>query len=289
MGRNAHFNHTAVVEAAKAQRGVWQLVGIYPAMTGGDSAAYRIPRACRMPAYAPPGTFEAYSARHEDGDTAVWTRYVAGLPQVEPRPSSMRYRVADRGSGREYVGVRIVTVTIAPECPRCGGPRGEATPFRFCDDGEWFVVDRWTNNCGHEDKYTDVLAEYRKHLAALEVAEQRMATRASAGPAEAGEYTDAVLLLNAAAAETRSLHAKQGAQLLDLRGYAEAARRVQEELKKRSGRMSARQAAIALAELAAARDACTECEGGRINYQARDGEFVSLPCLTCRKETTPHA
>ncbi|MEC3995249.1 hypothetical protein VSR01_17570 [Actinacidiphila sp. DG2A-62] len=290
MARASRFDHAAVARAAKAQRGLWQLAGVYPASTGAKSTVLRIPRAQRMPAYAPPGTFEAYSFLHEDGGTAVWVRYVAGAPAVEPRPTSMTYRVCDRGSGTEYVGVRVVTVTVGPECPRCGGPRGDAVPFRFHEDGDWYVVDKWSNACGHVDSYASVLAEYRKLVAELEEAEQRDAARAvGAGPADAGEYTEAVTLLNAAAAEIRGLHAKQAAQFLDMRGHGEAARRVQEELAHRSGRMSARQAAVFLAELAAARAACTECEHGRINYLGHDGEFVSLRCTTCRKETVPVA
>ncbi|MFD4315073.1 hypothetical protein [Streptomyces sp. NPDC058548] len=284
------FDHRAVVAAAKAERGTWVLAGVYPTSMSGKAAVLRIALARRMPSYEPAGTFEAYHAPHEDGGTAVWTRYVAGLPAVEPRPSSKTYRVCDRGTGRGYEGVRIVTVTVAPECPRCGGPRGEARPHRFSEDGAWYIVDKWSNGCGHTDSYDAVLAEYRKLVAQLEEAEQRDAARAvKAGPAQAGEYTAAVLLLNTAAAETRGLLARHGAQYLDMRGETEAARRIQEELKRRSGAMSARQAATFLVELAAARQACDRCENGRVNYQAEDGEFVSLRCPTCRRDVVPNA
>jgi rRNA maturation protein Nop10 len=161
----------------------------------------------------------------------------------------MTYRVCDRGTGREYVGVRIVTVEVAAECPRCGGPRGEAVPSRFPEDGDWYVVDRWKNACGHIDSYSAVLAEYRKRMAELEHAEQRDAARAAAAaPVDAGEFTDAVAWLNMAAAEVRGLHAKQAAQFLHQQGYAKAAHRIQEELRTRHGRMSARQAAVFLAD-----------------------------------------
>ncbi|MGW6456322.1 hypothetical protein ACWF94_10410 [Streptomyces sp. NPDC055078] len=276
--------HQILAATMRAERGTWKLVHVYPSAEGGKSAARRIPTALRMPSYEPAGAYEAYSAPHENGGTAVWARYTAGLTTVPPRPASMTYRVCDRGSGREYVGVRIVTVTVSAECPRCGGPRAEARPIRFSEDGEWYVVDEWDNGCGHVDLYTAVLAEFRKREAELEEAEQRDAIRAfNAGPAEAGEFTDAVLLLNGAAAEIRGLHAKQAAVFLDMRGESEAARLVQEELTKRSGRMSARQAAVFLTELADARAACTACDDGRINYTARDREFVSLSCRTCRK------
>ncbi|BBA98267.1 hypothetical protein RVR_4396 [Actinacidiphila reveromycinica] len=289
-GPRSRMNHRAVALEARSDRGVWKLAGVYPASTGGSSAARRIPNAVRMPSYAPAGTFEAYTAPAGDEGWAVWVRYVAGLPVPDPRPASMTYRVCDRGSGTEYVGVRIVTVTVAPECPVCGGPRGSAVPYRFHEDGDWFVVDKWKNPCGHVDPYVTVLAEHRKRVAQLEEAEQKAAAHAVAiGPADAGEYTEAVTLLHTAAAEIRGLHAKQAAQFLDLRGHGEAARRVMEEMKARSGHMSARQAALFLADLAAARAACSDCEDGRINYRGADGEFVSLRCRVCRKETVPSA
>ncbi|WP_019548518.1 hypothetical protein [Streptomyces sulphureus] len=280
--------HGEIAERARAERGTWLLAAVYPSLEAGRSAARRIPQAERVPAYGPPGTFEAYAARHDDG-TAVWVRYVAGLPKPEPRPSTMTYRVCDRGSGRDYVGVRVVTVKVAAECPRCGGPRGTAVPYRFHEDGDWYVVDKWDNPCGHTDVYDAVLAEFRERVRAIEEAEQKAAARAVGAPVDAGEYTAAVALLNAAAAEYAGLHAKQAAQYLDMKGHQEAARRVEEELTDRRGHMSAHQAALFLTELAAARAACTACDNGRINYQARDGEFVSLPCRVCRREVTPSA
>ncbi|GGZ23897.1 hypothetical protein GCM10010387_16440 [Streptomyces inusitatus] len=288
-GHNLYIKHAPIAAAARAERGVWRLAAVYPSPQSGQSAARRVGRAERVPSYEPAGAYEAYAAMHDDG-TAVWVRYIAGAPAVEPRPSSMTYRVCDRGTSSGYQGVRVVTVTVAAECPRCGGPRGEAKPHRFHEDGDWYVVDRWSNACGHVEQYTDVLAEWRKAVAELEIADRRDAIRAMrAGPADAGEYTEAVLLLNAAAAQIKSLHARQAALFLDMRGHSEAARRVQEELKARDGRMSARQAALFLADLAATRAACTRCDNGRINYQCRDGEFISLRCKACRKETVPNA
>lgn len=288
-GRRSSIDHKTVVAKARAERGVWQLAGLYPSAENGRNAARRIPRAERMPAYDPPGTFEAYAAPHEqDGATAVWVRYVAGLPTVEPRPASMTYRVIDRGDGPGYTGVRIVTVVVLPECPRCGGPRGDAEPHRFCEDGEWYSVDKWANACGHVDMYAAVLAEHRKRALLIEKAEQAAAARAVADPVDAGEYTDAVALLNAAAAEVPGLRAKQAAVFLDTNGHDEAARRIQEELTA-NPHMSARQAAQFLIDLAAARAACTECERGRIKYQARDREFVNIPCRTCRRDVVPVA
>lgn len=273
MGHTAHVTHQMHAAAMRAKPGTWHLVHVYAAAEGGRGAAHRIPRATRMPSYEPAGTFEAYSAPHDNGGTAVWARYTGGLTTVIPRPVSMTYRVCDHGSGPGYVGVRIETVVVSAECPTCGGPRAQARPSRFHKDGDWYSADRWDNPCGHIDSYAAVLAEFRKRQAELEEAEQRDAARAvGAGPAEAGEFTDAVLLLNGAASEIRGLHAKQAAVFLAMRGETEAARLIQEELAERSGRMSARQAAVFLVDLAAARaedadraeeDARAEGEGDR--------------------------
>ncbi len=54
-----------------------------------------------------------------------------------------------------------VTIEISNNCPVCGTPRGKPYPYNFCEDGEWFVVDRWDNKCGHIDKYGDCIRESR--------------------------------------------------------------------------------------------------------------------------------
>ncbi|UQA95731.1 hypothetical protein [Streptomyces halobius] len=280
----ARPNHPAAATAARARRGQWVLAVVYPNRASAQSAVRRIPHADRIPSYEPAGSFEAYEAQHEDG-TAVWVRYVGGDgPAPAPMPETVSYRVANRGSGGDYVGVWVTTVMIAAVCPVCGGPRGEAVPYRFCEDGEWYSVDRWSNPCGHVDTYAAVLAEHRARQQDIEEKDQEDATRAVTGPADAGEYTDTVRLLNEGAANVRGLHAKQAVTWLARNGHEEAARRIQEELTARHGHMSARQAAVFLTELAADRAACAACEDGRINYQARDGEYVSLRCPNCRRD-----
>lgn len=52
-----------------------------------------------------------------------------------------------------------VTIEIGNNCPVCGGPRGKPYSYNFCEDGEWFTVDRWENPCGHIDKYGDCIRE----------------------------------------------------------------------------------------------------------------------------------
>ena len=93
---------------------------------------------------------------------------IAGLfwseaqPEPDPEPiPTMTVRVIDRGTGRAYIGLTIVTVTVPAICPTCGAPRGKPYYWRFCEDGEWYSCDRWDNECGHVDMYSAVLAEYR--------------------------------------------------------------------------------------------------------------------------------
>jgi hypothetical protein len=72
-------------------------------------------------------------------------------------------RVRDRGkeapwgSGPTHPVVR--DIRIPPVCPRCGGPRGVPVTTHQYEDGEHYWVDTWTNQCGHLDRYTDVIAE----------------------------------------------------------------------------------------------------------------------------------
>ncbi|MFD6935306.1 hypothetical protein ACFWAP_03990 [Streptomyces goshikiensis] len=247
------YDHAAIAAAAKAAPGEWTHIGVYDSDESAAGMARHIRAGRKAAAYAPAGTFEVYPARVPDG-TALWTRYVAFVPDLKPRPESMTYQVCDRGSGREYVGVRIVSVTVAAECPECGGPRGEATPFRFCEDGKWHTVSRWSNPCGHVDMYASILREHHQRVARQEEQEQKDAAWAiRSGPVLAGPFTGAVLLLNATAAETRGLTARQAARFLAGQGHYEPAVLIEEEIEKRGGCWSARKAAVWLAELGAAR------------------------------------
>jgi rRNA maturation protein Nop10 len=176
--KQIRIDHQTRVAVAKARPGIWTPIAVYPNVLSGTDAAKRIVKAERMPSYAPRGSFEAYSAPHEDGGTAVWARYVTGVTNLEPRPLEMTYRVCDRGTGPGYTGVRVVTITVKAECPRCGGPRGAATPYRFAEDGAWYTVDRWTNECGHEDMYDAVLVEHRKRVNEAAEAQERAVARA---------------------------------------------------------------------------------------------------------------
>ncbi|MET9321906.1 hypothetical protein ABZX75_17190 [Streptomyces sp. NPDC003038] len=241
----ATTDHQAAAKAARAERGTWKLAGLYNSSPSARTVARLIGAGdAKYPAYRPAGAFEAYAAPAGD-EVTVWVRYVAGDEPVKPLPDRMSVRVCDRGDGREYVGVCIVTVTISTLCPVCGGPRGWDTvrPHRFHEDGEWLVVDCWDNPCGHVDAYAAVLRESRDQQLPppAPVVEEPPAPAEEDGP---------VALILAAASERRGMHAKQAAQLLDQHGYTDAAAVVMAELKNRRGHMSAKGAASLLHTLA---------------------------------------
>ncbi|MFF4388511.1 hypothetical protein ACFY0G_17290 [Streptomyces sp. NPDC001552] len=249
----ALINHAATAAEAKAAPGTWTFVGAYSSSHSASGIANHIRGGRQLAAYQPGGTFEAYYAQACEG-WSVWTRYVAFVPDLQPRPKTMTYRICDRGSGRGYEGVRIVTVTVAATCPQCGGPRGEASASRFSEDGAWYTVDRWSNPCGHTDLYENVLAEHHRFETLTQVEEQKAAARAlREGPVAAGPFTSAVLLLNAASAQECGYSARQAVAYLDQHGHTEAAALVKEALLQRGGqRWSARKAAVYLTELGAA-------------------------------------
>ena len=67
--------------------------------------------------------------------------------------------ILDRGA--DGWAMRFETVRISDYCPTCCAPRGVPAPRPFCEDGEFYSVDCWTNPCGHVDLYPDVLREAR--------------------------------------------------------------------------------------------------------------------------------
>lgn len=76
----------------------------------------------------------------------------------------MRVTVIDRRAMDEQWGNGLFsyvtrTIEISDFCPVCGGPRGEAYTERQYEDGDCCYVTRWNNQCGHVDKYRDVLVE----------------------------------------------------------------------------------------------------------------------------------
>jgi len=55
-----------------------------------------------------------------------------------------------------------VTVEISAFCPVCGEKRGKPVVNRYCEDGEYYVLDNWENPCGHFDGYQYVYRESLK-------------------------------------------------------------------------------------------------------------------------------
>lgn len=229
-------DHSAATFQAREERGHWVLAALYPSSASGKTVARRVPSADMMPAYEPAGAYEAYAARHTDG-WALWVRYVAGDEPVPVLPDRMSVRIRHDGDGPGYSGVGIITVTISTRCPQCGGPRGFHTVIahRFHHDGDWYVADRWANNCGHVDMYDAVLAESREVLLPLVAAPVPL-------PDSPAKDSPAGLIL-AAAKGRRGMHAQQAARLIEVHGHVEEAERIRAELRSRKGHMSAKQAA----------------------------------------------
>lgn len=290
--RQTRTDHQAVARAALRNPGVWVPGPVYPTTDSAQSVARRVPRAAQLLAYLPAGTFEAYGARCEDGG-ALWVRHVGTGPALEPMPQRMTVRVSRLlGDGPGYEGTGIVTVSIRPTCPVCGGPRGydriEADPFMR--DGVTLVRDKWSNPCGHQDMYAAVLAEARRTpppsagrtpetAPALRLAQLRFdCTRCGAKPGdlctshsgtrprlddvhtartEAWEAAriaavPAAQLILDAAQRHPGMHARQAADLIAGAGFANEARVIDAELKKQNGHMSAKQAIAFLVKRAEA-------------------------------------
>ncbi|MEU8834835.1 hypothetical protein [Streptomyces sp900116325] len=238
----ANPDHAAATAMARGERGHWVMAALYPSSASAKTIARRVPIAEMMPAYEPVGAYEAYAAHHAEG-TALWVRYVAGDEPVPVLPDRMSVRIRHDGDGPGYSGSGVITVTVSTRCPQCGGPRGFDTviPHRFHHDGDFFVVDRWANRCGHVDMYDAVLAESREVLLPLVPAPVPL-------PSPPADDSPAGLIL-AAAKRSRGMHAQQAARLLDVRGHGKDAERIRAELRSRNGHMSAKQAADLLHSL----------------------------------------
>lgn len=59
----------------------------------------------------------------------------------------------------EHEGRRAVHVRLRWVCPVCGQPRGKIKTVRSYDGSMVLFCDGWSNDCGHIDKYDDVIAE----------------------------------------------------------------------------------------------------------------------------------
>lgn len=281
-------DHAAAAEAAREQPRVWVHAHTYPTVDSAQSAARRVPLTRNLSAYRPIGHFQGYAAR-ADGGGALWVRYVGDDPAPESIPAQMTVRVPTLlGDGPGYEGTGIVTVSVLPYCPRCGGPRGydRITPDPFVRDGRRLVRDKWTNRCGHADLYEDVVKEAaRMRVSAAsyspetapalkrpEIAVDCPKCGARAGTlcmshdgtrprlmdvhrlrTEAWVETriaaaPAAALVHEAANGRHAMHGRQAAALLAREGYAAEARLLDTELTLRRGHLSAREAVALLVE-----------------------------------------
>lgn len=288
--RQTRTNHGAAAAAAREQRGTWVPAQVYPTLDGAKSAASRVPRTRNLDAYRPIGAFEAYAAMCEGGG-ALWVRYVGGDgPAVQPMPASMTVRVPNHDRRPGQPGAAVVTVTIRPHCPVCGGPRGwdTVTSHPFVVNGEPFMRDTWSNPCGHQDSYEHVITEARlrpvgrapytvETAPALTLPAVRVVCpKCGAKPGEVCtshegrrlrlldvhrvrtdawhvariDAVPAARLVLAATQQHRSMHARQAADLVAGHGFDAEAAFLDREVKAGRGHLSAKQAVLLLVERA---------------------------------------
>ena len=65
----------------------------------------------------------------------------------------------------EHAGcpTNLITINISDNCPKCGAKRGTKIWQGLSYDGSRRLhVTCWENECGHVDKYADVVEEYRE-------------------------------------------------------------------------------------------------------------------------------
>lgn len=81
--RSPYRSFTRHAEAARQLRrtpGEWQQVSTHRSRDAALAVARRIVTGRQIPAYLPPGAFEARTVRLDDGGTAVQARYVGEAP-----------------------------------------------------------------------------------------------------------------------------------------------------------------------------------------------------------------
>lgn len=78
----------------------------------------------------------------------------------------MKVTVTDRAAmkaswGHGPFSIITKTIEISDRCPTCSEPRGKPWEETVLEDGDSAVISRWTNPCGHLDKYDDCIKEAR--------------------------------------------------------------------------------------------------------------------------------
>ncbi|MCF3960338.1 hypothetical protein [Streptomyces fuscigenes] len=234
---------------------MWVPGGTYGSFASAADAARLVPRAERLLAYAPRGSVEAYAANTLEG-ACVWVRSTDGGP-YPPMPARMTVRLLVTALA-DAPGV--LTVSIYPTCPRCGGPRGwdRVQAVLREADRERFVVDRWHNRCGHEDTHARVLEEARRTPPLMDPVASRGRGHHAAVPARAGVFQAAVELILQTAAQERGMTGKQAVALLRVNGHAEAASLLDAKLRADHSRMGAKSGAHFLTVVGAQAAAATD-------------------------------
>jgi len=70
-------------------------------------------------------------------------------------------------SKEEHGGTDGIHVTVKWECPVCHKPRGPVYKTQSFDGSRRLDCDGWINECGHVDKYSNVVAEYKNLLSSI--------------------------------------------------------------------------------------------------------------------------
>lgn len=183
--------HMQVARQARQRPGTWLLAGTERTTEAADELAEAVLTGS-VEAYLPVGAFEAYTIGLGSGPV-LWVRYTGGkpFPQI---PARMAVRIPAGEEERPDSG-GVLTVSVMPYCPVCGGPRGwdNVQPARVLFRQATVWADRWPNPCGHDDEYADLLREAR--CTPPYVPEDAEPGPLEADPQRAGEYRGAVELL----------------------------------------------------------------------------------------------
>jgi len=235
-------DHQAAAWKCQLTPGAEVLVAVYPDVKSGKGVARGIALG-QMPAYRPPGSYEAGAYMHPDG-TAVWARYATGL-ELEPLPQTLTVRLPRK----DHEGV--VTVEISARCQKCGGPRGPLREQTFVHDGVRHVRDAWTNACGHRDDCRTVLAEAARRVEQVPKPIRSEPRGSEIKAVVGGRYEKAVGLITDALKADLWTRAGSATQLLEEHGEQDAADAVRTFIAENTtgGCASARGAALYLVYL----------------------------------------
>ncbi|MFJ2882377.1 hypothetical protein ACIQGT_14340 [Streptomyces sp. NPDC093108] len=239
-------SHAKAAANALAVPGSWVPAGMYANSQTAKSVARHIQVGSpKFAAYQPPGEWDAYAAPARDFE-AVWVRYTGGEAPLPGLPDRMTVRIPYADRATRTTGV--ITVTVAARCPVCGGPRGWNTvrPYTATTAEHTIVHDCWTNPCGHQDRYPDVLTESRTRRLPRPTSQRPAPGAACPNPPQ---ELPQVALIRDAAHGRHGMHASQAAALLVEHGFTDDAALIRAEIKNQHGRMSAAQAATLLRDL----------------------------------------